>query len=705
MAPVSGTFGDQQVNLENAATEATLQKLLVAITATSKEAADAVAKMAKNAGLDPEKVKLTTASLTELEKSAAILGGAYAGLEYASDQLKAKLTAAAGLVGTFTSGTGKASDLFGALGKLPGPLGLVGTGFQLVSQFQEQLLKSYQEISASGVNFSGSLIQMRVAASSMYLSMDQFSTLVKKNSESFINLGGGVDKGFQTFSRLSNNLINSQLGDRLLSLGYSFEEINQGLASYIGMSGPRRAIDLADEKTKAAILTSSSEYLENLNALSEITGKSRDKQQEELDAASKNAAFQAKLATMSEDERKKALAGMANALAIGGKGAVDAFQSKLMGIAPDKAGALFLATASNAARVVEDSVDMVYNTSIGVKQMASTTLREGLKAAGLDFQKFSNQTLYAIIRQGGPLADSLQQLGITANKASTMTEEQIQQIIDKADADSNAAAEAREAAENQKEIMKMGQELLKDLMPIFRDLKPLIPGFLRSVTDMIGLINKIPGGLTTLLEAIVAFSIGSNVLKGASAVKSLINAGGAAAAIGKEVPVLTEAVTAGKVATSAATGTGLLAKGSAKLGGKMLSKFIPGIGLLAGGADAYMRLGEGDYFGAGLAAAGGLASLIPGVGGIVAAGFDVANLARDLHKKSDDNKKEEKSKKDDASILDNKDDDINKELITELKRLNTISENMLHTMQLVSNDMKRSVSAINGLNKNLYPVS
>ena len=73
--------------------------------------------------------------------------------------------------------------------------------------------------------------------------------------------------------------------------------------------------------------------------------------------------------------------------------------------------------------------------------------------------------------------------------------------------------------------------------------------------------------------------------------------------------------------------------------------------------------------------------------------------------KSDDTKKEEESKKDDASILGNKDDDINKELITELKRLNTISENMLHTMQLVSNDMKRSVSAINGLNKNLYPVS
>lgn len=82
--------------------------------------------------------------------------------------------------------------------------------------------------------------------------------------------------------------------------------------------------------------------------------------------------------------------------------------------------------------------------------------------------------------------------------------------------------------------------------------------------------------------------------------------------------------TAGQQVAAGAAGYG-----AAKAAGKMLGKAIPGVGLAFGAADAYDRAKKGDYVGAGMAGASGLASLVPGIGTAAALGLDAANLARD----------------------------------------------------------------------------
>lgn len=69
--------------------------------------------------------------------------------------------------------------------------------------------------------------------------------------------------------------------------------------------------------------------------------------------------------------------------------------------------------------------------------------------------------------------------------------------------------------------------------------------------------------------------------------------------------------------------------GAAKLAGKALGKALPGVGLAFGAADAYNRAKKGDYTGAAMAGASGLASMVPGIGTAAAMGLDAANLARD----------------------------------------------------------------------------
>ena len=81
------------------------------------------------------------------------------------------------------------------------------------------------------------------------------------------------------------------------------------------------------------------------------------------------------------------------------------------------------------------------------------------------------------------------------------------------------------------------------------------------------------------------------------------------------------------LAQQAAVGAGTY--GAAKGVGKMLGKAIPGVGLAFGAADAYNRAKKGDWLGAGMAGASGLASLVPGIGTAASLGLDAANLARD----------------------------------------------------------------------------
>lgn len=68
--------------------------------------------------------------------------------------------------------------------------------------------------------------------------------------------------------------------------------------------------------------------------------------------------------------------------------------------------------------------------------------------------------------------------------------------------------------------------------------------------------------------------------------------------------------------------------------GKVSGKIVPGLGLALGLYDAYSRAKEGDLVGAALAAGGGGAALIPGIGTGVAIAAAAANIARDVYKEA-----------------------------------------------------------------------
>jgi hypothetical protein len=75
---------------------------------------------------------------------------------------------------------------------------------------------------------------------------------------------------------------------------------------------------------------------------------------------------------------------------------------------------------------------------------------------------------------------------------------------------------------------------------------------------------------------------------------------------------------------------GTLGKGAAKATGKSLLKKIPVIGLLVGAGMALSRASKGDYLGAAMEVASGVASIFPGIGTGISVGLDAALLGMDM---------------------------------------------------------------------------
>lgn len=505
MADVYGRIGSDEVELNNAATEATLKLILTGIKAQSAEARKAINEMAQKMGLDPDTIEQVN---TELERGLTTWEKVNVAVDLAQrafDKLTPVINGFQNAMGAIITSSNNVSDVFKAFSSLPGPLGSIASGFALLNKVQEENFASYQKLTQAGVNFGGDINTLRITANNMGLTFDQLSDLVTKNSEAFAMMGGGTDKAVKSFTAMSTQMIQSPIGDHLRALGYTTEQVNQGMINYIKTSGGRTSKEM--ENTNQ-LIESSASYLETLDGLARVTGKSRDQQQQLLDEAAKNAAFQAKLATMDEAEKRKATEGMARALALGGKGAVDAFQSKIMGVAPDKAGAMFIATAGKTAMVVDQLANTALDKSKELDDQKALMVR-GIHAAQEDIKKYGTGTVFAISRTGGPLGEALQALGASANIAGKMTDEQIAQALEKGKVDGSAAADA---VENQKKMMEMRQALLDALEALRKefggDMKTAIVEFARSIKTMADfvkengeLIRKVVIGLTAVWVA------------------------------------------------------------------------------------------------------------------------------------------------------------------------------------------------------------
>lgn len=527
---VTGNIGGSNVLLENAATEATLQMLLQATLATTKEQKKAIGDLVQKAGMDPAKVAEANEGLSKVGKVTALTGGVFAGINAAGDQLTAGFNKTANILTKFTDNQGKASDIFGEISKMGGVIGLFATGLGMAAKFQEQQLATYQSLTQNGINFGGSLTQMRLAASGMYLSMDQFAKLMKENSQSFAKMGGTADEGAQAFTKVSQELMKGPMGRNLQALGYTAEQVNSGLATYMDAIG---ALQSGEEKDQKKLAASAAEYMTQLDGLAEITGKSKDEQIAAAKERAANAAWEAKLMTMSPEERKKAESAAAEALARGGKGAEQALMSAVMGFPPmTKAAREYTALAGNMNAVTMKQAKAVTDSTKTVEDMKK--IGTEYNTAAVEDKKNLGQAGQALIMQGGTLSGTVAGIVGTANRvqkqgADTQEKAEAQLVKVTESQKKRMESEAATAVDTQRAVQEMGQAILNALMPAFAMLQPYILKIAQGFADAVKWLVETPGALKGVAIAAGALVVAFTAVKAAqgfNAVKSAFGGGG-----------------------------------------------------------------------------------------------------------------------------------------------------------------------------------
>ena len=529
MADVTGSIigsdGTKDVRLNNAATEATLKALLANANIDSAS----LRAIAAKAGID-------NATLKDLEKEATAGAASIQQTAISTDQLtdsQDKLVkhnqfvdaSFAGLIDStkqMAAGNATLSGVLANFSALPGPLGLVVRALSAFAEFQETNMKTYQSMSTAGANFGGSLTDMRLAAQGSFVSLEQFGNLIKNNSRVLASMGGTVDDGARAFAAMSNSLLTSKAGENLLSLGYTTEDVNQGMLTYIAATGGRTKEEM---KNTQALTASTTEYLTELDKLTQFSGVSRKQQEEDAKKAAANGAYQRALANMTEEQKARAEIGRQAAANSGIAGAQEAFMSRIAGLPPiTKEAQQFsgmFADAANGVNAMADSALNV-NANMGDTRKGLGQFNEGL----VNGVKGAETALGAVAMGGNNVANGALLYANKLQKSGNDTAEGTAKNLAKATDNQKTQQDSQAAT-----MAKADIQLKEFGIAIMRIVGPVL-GALTPVLSILGpLFLGVAAGIVALKAAAMAYELFLQAQKA----KEFISASGGVGAAGKKV--------------------------------------------------------------------------------------------------------------------------------------------------------------------------
>ena len=172
------------------------------------------------------------------------------------------------------------------------------SALQRLVEYADQSTHQFRELSQVGAGFSNSIFEMNKVAATSGMAMTQFYETISGNSEVLRMLGGTVTDGAKRFSEISKGIRQSDLGQRLLQLGFTAQDINEGFLSY---SNNMQRQGLLQRMSNAELIEGSANYLKEIDLLAKATGKNRQELLNQTSELQNSAAFQALQARASAD--------------------------------------------------------------------------------------------------------------------------------------------------------------------------------------------------------------------------------------------------------------------------------------------------------------------------------------------------------------------------------------------------------------------
>ncbi len=541
MAEVTGVIGGQPVELNNAATEATLKQLLAAMQAmlaaqgkggSGGKAAKDLEKRLKDLAKATEEQQKQAKELTdaqkkliqtqkEAEEAAEKQKQAYAALgDVMSSFTSTVLKTATGMTNLLSSLANMGDSLTSAaqsLSAIPVVGGAVASVFGAVASAAEKTYKSLQQASSVGASFGGSMTEMINSATTAGLTFDQFSGIISRTGQDLALLGGTTGEGAKRVAAMGKAIKGTDLERNLTSMGYSTEQINEGLAKYGGMLARTGA---AQNMTNAQLTKATGDYLTNLDAVSRLTGQNKKDIEAEREARLRDAQVRAMLAGKSAEEQEainKLLdtipaehrAGMKEILATG--------------TATSDAGRAAFAFLPNTAKQM-----MTLNNQMNKGQKVTAAQADAASAA---YQREASAFAKSPLAKNAALfGDTMQQqMALGAYNVAARTKDMNQVNADiQAERDKNRASEATQMNQMKQTIAETSNEFTKilassKLLPAMMDAFALLVKF--TDTFVVPAFQFIGNNATTVgvaLGAMTALILGVNAILTIEAMKKKI---------------------------------------------------------------------------------------------------------------------------------------------------------------------------------------
>ena len=185
----------------------------------------------------------------------------------------------------------------GPLGLLAGGLGIavgaVGKYAKATTEMSDKLYSSWTELSQVGGAAAGGMTEVYKQMQQFGLSLDELSdmtSLVKQNSSALATFGGTVANGTKMLADTVGDLRNSGFNREFMLMGHSINDINNYAASYIKQ---QTMLGRSQSDIQKNLNAGTIEYSKNLDALSRLTGDSREAQEAKQEAAMAEDAYAA----------------------------------------------------------------------------------------------------------------------------------------------------------------------------------------------------------------------------------------------------------------------------------------------------------------------------------------------------------------------------------------------------------------------------
>lgn len=477
-----------KVELQGAATEDTLNRLLKAMTGKSENNKAAVQQYGKAVTDAANATKKTMVNLKGLGKSAddtadeldRAARGASNFANRAKSMVTGLLNGVKGLV-TFagqTAGTGmNMSQLGNAVEGLGSNFGVIGgilgaSGGAIVGH-SANLIDTFDALSSTGANFTNNLFDLERTAANSYLSLEQMTGMLRSNSEALAVFGGSTRLGAKRFTEMNQVMQNTYRRDFAM-LGLKASDSAEMLASFTAMQARNTAFQTMGTNQQAQ---AGANFVKEITMLANLTGQDRKQLAERMAQNKLRADIELQISRMGETGSKntRAVMNMMNESFKDSPGVLDAFMANVTGMG--------VATTTFGNQLLTNPVfgPMLKQISDGVKDGSMTMA---------DAQMILAQNAEAMINQGKQFEKiaPFSEFGtnMTNLNASLLPFLRQQQVVNEV-ADGNN----KKFVKNQTANLDANSKALKDVQLLIQDVGKTIRLGFNSITESsVGLMRE-----------------------------------------------------------------------------------------------------------------------------------------------------------------------------------------------------------------------